>query len=171
MTKVELFAPEPHGSSLLTHLRTGIEQVVFARAVTTDRRLSYEITELLTVDEDDVDFHSGEAHVSLSDAARARFFTWAALSGGIIVEAHSHGRYGDPATFSRTDLEGLAAWVPHVQWRLKHRPYVALVVGHDTMDGLAWVEHGLTAVGTLTTEQERLVATSRSIKRLRSAND
>ena len=124
--------------------------------------------ELLTIDEEEVGFHGSREHVNLSDSARIHFFTWAAQSGAVIVEAHSHGRRGDPAAFSRTDLEGLAAWVPHIQWRLKNRPYIALVIGHNTMDGLAWIDDKLTPVGTLSTEQERLVATGRSLRRLQS---
>lgn len=40
--------------------------------------------------------------------------------------------------FSHTDLDGLAAWVPHLSWRLPGLTYIALVLGAETFDGLAW---------------------------------
>ena len=36
------------------------------------------------------------------------------------------------------DLTG--DWVPHLFWRLRRRPYAALVTAGDTFDALAWVE-------------------------------
>jgi hypothetical protein len=76
-------------------------------------------------------------HLSLSDEERAAVIKWAHDRGGCLIEAHAH-RLGTAAAFSPTDLIGLAAFVPHVWWRLRHRPYAALVFDGDTFDGLAW---------------------------------
>ena len=40
-------------------------------------------------------------------------------------------RQGDPAEFSASDRKGLESFVPHVWWRLRHRPYLALVFRGD----------------------------------------
>lgn len=76
-------------------------------------------------------------HLSLADEERARVIKWAHDADAALIEAHVH-RDGDPAEFSPSDIRGLAEFVPHVWWRLRHRPYVALVFGQKTFDGLAW---------------------------------
>jgi hypothetical protein len=79
-------------------------------------------------------------HLSLSDEERAAVIKWAHERGGCLIEAHAH-RLGSAAAFSPTDLSGLQVFVPHVWWRLQHRPYAALVFDGATFDGLAWRSH------------------------------
>jgi hypothetical protein len=76
-------------------------------------------------------------HIRLTDQARVGTIRWAHEFGAALIEAHAH-RSKLPAEFSPSDLSGLAAWVPHVRWRLGLRPYVALVFGDDSFDALAW---------------------------------
>jgi hypothetical protein len=33
---------------------------------------------------------------------------------------------------------GFQEWVPHIMWRLRQRPYVAVVVTPDSFDALVW---------------------------------
>lgn len=79
-----------------------------------------------------------QLHVSLSDDTRASVIQWATAENACLIEAHSHGAWS-PAAFSRFDLRGLAEWVPHLWWRLQHRPYAALVTTIHDFDGIAWV--------------------------------
>lgn len=74
----------------------------------------------------------------LSDEMRAEIIRWAWAEEASLVEAHSHA-FG-PAQFSPSDLEGLEEWVPHLWWRLRGRPYGAIVVADGTVDALAWIE-------------------------------
>ena len=76
-------------------------------------------------------------HISLGDEEVSEVIRWAHASGLSLVEAHVH-RDGDPAGFSPSDRGGLDAFVPHVWWRLRHRPYIALVFGESTFDALVW---------------------------------
>ena len=76
-------------------------------------------------------------HISLSDKELAIAIKWAHDHDATLIEAHVH-RDGDPAEFSPSDWLGLDSFVPHVWWRLRHRPYVALVFGETTFDGLVW---------------------------------
>lgn len=77
-------------------------------------------------------------HFELTDEARATVIKRAHDLGTSIVEFHSHdGNW--PAAFSPTDLSGFQEFVPHVWWRLKHNPYLALVLTHSSFDGLAWL--------------------------------
>ena len=77
--------------------------------------------------------------MELTDAGRQHVLQAALRVDGWIVEAHSHGALGDPARFSPTDNEGLSVWIPHIRWRLPKRGYAALVLGHASVDGLAWI--------------------------------
>ncbi len=76
-------------------------------------------------------------HLELTDAARASAIKKAHDLGACLVEFHSHtGPW--PARFSPSDLCGFREFVPHVWWRLKGRPYLAVVVSRTGFDGLAW---------------------------------
>lgn len=117
------------------HLRAAPERVMFLAAATT--------AEVLVVQEhlliDDADLEPGPWCVHLTDEAQQRVLQWAAKRDDWLIEIHSHiGLFGDPAQFSPLDTEGLNEWVPHVRWRLRQRPYAALVFGPETIDGVAW---------------------------------
>lgn len=110
--------------------------------------------------------HQSDFHVSLSDDARAEAIRWAWESGACLVEAHSHGKRGT-AGFSPSDLWGFEEWVPHLWWRLRGRPYAALVTAGDTFDAVAWI-HGPSSVeqvGSLEVEGgDTLLATGRTMR-------
>jgi hypothetical protein len=55
-----------------------------------------------------------------------------------LIEFHSHPAPW-PAQFSGSDFHGFDEFVPHVLWRLKGRPYAAVVVAPRGFDALAWV--------------------------------
>lgn len=78
-------------------------------------------------------------YLELSDEQHASVIKRAHELNASIVEFHSHpGPY--PARFSPSDMEGFAEFVPHVWWRLKNRPYLAVVVAPSGFDALAWVD-------------------------------
>jgi len=77
-------------------------------------------------------------HLELKDEIRGLVIKKAHDLGVSIIEFHSHsGRW--PASFSGSDLSGLEEFVPHVWWRLKGRPYGAVVVARSGFDGLIWL--------------------------------
>jgi hypothetical protein len=78
-------------------------------------------------------------HLELDDATRAQVIKAAHDRCCSLVEIHSHPWSG-PAQFSASDFAGLAEFVPHVWWRLRYRPYGALVITPTSIDGLAWVQ-------------------------------
>ena len=78
-------------------------------------------------------------HLELTDEFRASVIKRAHDLGASIVEFHSH-LGPQPARFSPFDRRGLREFVPHVRWRLKNRPYFAVVVTHTAFDGLAWIK-------------------------------
>lgn len=75
----------------------------------------------------------------LTDEMRAAVIKRAHDLDTSLVEFHSHvGPW--PATFSGSDWSGFEEFVPHVWWRLKGRPYLAVVVARNTFDGLVWID-------------------------------
>jgi hypothetical protein len=80
-----------------------------------------------------------DRHVLLHDDVRPRLIARASARGWGLVEAHSHGPRGH-AAFSPSDLAAFENWVPHLWWRLRGRPYAALVVAGDRWDALAWID-------------------------------
>src|SRR5205823_8524054 len=86
----------------------------------------------------DFDVHAA-FHVALTDEARAQIIKQAWDSGTSLVEFHSHPHDCSRTMFSPTDLLGLEQFVPHCWWRLRGRPYLAVVVAHQSFDALAWI--------------------------------
>lgn len=119
-------------------LRTALaraEEVVFAYATHTQDVLEVAALEVMT--DADIESRSSQ-HVVLADGVRPRLIKTAWDRDQCLIEAHSHGPRG-VAEFSASDLLGFEEWVPHVLWRLRGRPYVALVAASEAWDALAWV--------------------------------
>lgn len=98
---------------------------------------------------------------------------WAWNAGASLVEAHSHSDLGR-AKFSSSDLWGFREWVPHLFWRLRARPYAALVTAGDTFDALAWIEaaDNPEQVERIEVDDEAvLMATGRTLTELREDDD
>lgn len=138
MRVISLRASDVVSARLLSHLRAQPEQVAFLQGFATDDRDSFLLDQIFLVTADEIEL--GWSHVTLGEEARRRLFSWTAQQADVLVEAHSHGVLGDPVGLSITDLDGLSEWVPHMRWRLSGRPYVALVFGQESMDGVAWVD-------------------------------
>ena len=77
-------------------------------------------------------------HLELTDKVRAYVIKRAHDLGASIVEFHSHPG-SRSAAFSYSDHRGFREFVPHVWWRLRGRPYFAIVVSQASLDGLAWM--------------------------------
>jgi len=76
-------------------------------------------------------------HFELTDETRASVIKRAHDLNASLVELHSHSGIW-PAQFSPSDLLGFQEFVPHVWWRLKRRPYLALVISSSSFDGFVW---------------------------------
>jgi len=79
-------------------------------------------------------------HFELTDETQASAIKRAHDLGACLIEFHCHtGRW--PAAFSQSDRLGFFEFVPHAMWRLKGRPYVAVVLVPSGHDGLVWSEN------------------------------
>ena len=123
-----------------THMESSVEQVGFFLADFDVSHRRFALRDWRPIPPDGFELQS-TYHVTLSDDARAEVIRWAWESGpaSSLVEAHSHGDKG-PAAFSPSDTFGFTEWVPHLWWRLRGRPYAAIVTAGDTFDALAWID-------------------------------
>lgn len=100
------------------------------------QQLIFEYFEWMPLRNGDFQSKMGD-YLELSDATRSKIIKRAHDKAACLVEFHSHpGPY--PAMFSFADKVGMEEFVPHVRWRLKNRPYVAVVVAESGFDALVW---------------------------------
>jgi hypothetical protein len=142
MTSVLLHLPRDVHEALWRHLlpsRAGAEEAAFVFARLTEATVSrtFEYVEWFPVPPDGFASHS-RFHLELSDATRAAVIKRAHDLGASLIEFHSHdGPW--PAGFSASDWAGFEEFVPHVWWRLRGRPYAAVVVASTGFDALVWL--------------------------------
>jgi hypothetical protein len=136
--------PESH-SGIWSHLLPGDklgdedEQVAFAFAKTIcdGERCTFHLIDWVAMGP--LDFASQSSHhIELTDEARARSIKRAHDLNASLLEFHSHP-FQRHAEFSGSDIFGFEEFVPHVWWRLKGKPYLAIVVAPASFDGVAWV--------------------------------
>jgi hypothetical protein len=102
-------------------------------------------------------------YLELADEARVRIIKHAHALKACLVEIHSHP-WTWPAEFSPSDRAGLKETVPHMRWRLKERPYLAVVVAQTSYDALVWALAGdEPAPLVVEVDGERLLPTGRSL--------
>lgn len=76
-------------------------------------------------------------HIEVHPEVLARVIKKSFDMDACVVEFHSH-RSSLPARFSMTDMSGFNEVVPHVLWRLRDKPYMAIVLHETSFDGLLW---------------------------------
>ena len=133
------FTESIHGAVWDHLVRSGsrVEEAAFAYAVpTTEEAHLFDIVDWFAVDPSGFESRSAY-HLELTDETRARAIKHAHDLGASLVELHSHVD-GEPARFSWSDLSGFREFVPHVWWRLKGKPYFAIVAVAKSFDGFSW---------------------------------
>lgn len=159
MTGTSIALPDAIFRSLSEHLlpRGGkCEEAafVFAHSDCSDGCLSFTLRDWLPITPDGFECRS-PYFLELSDATRAMIIKRAHDLGASVIEFHSHPQQRR-ACFSWSDLHGFDEFVPHIMWRLKGRPYAAVVFAPGSVDALAWTNAGEPAVGVagISTEAE-----------------
>ena len=130
---------------LWSHLLLGNsmrEQMAFLFCETTENGagIAFEAIDHTLLSEEDFAVQHVD-YLELTDAARIGVIKHAHMLNASLIELHSHpGPW--PAAFSLADRIGLQETVPHMRWRLKKRPYVAIVVAPSGFDALVWHRDG-----------------------------
>jgi hypothetical protein len=122
----------------------GVEEVAFLFASFSREHSVFHVMEQFLVPPTGFAF-SSRWHFEISDETRGMVIKRAHDLGLSLIEVHSHDD-PDPPQFSPTDFLGFAEFVPHVWWRLRGRPYAAVVIAPGGLDGLAWTDGPETSV-------------------------
>ncbi len=143
MSRVLLRIPANAHNDLRSHLLTSDSEseqagFIFARRAPVGEDEVFDFLEWFPVPPDGFLVQS-DLHFELTDLTRAGVIKRAHDLEASIVEFHTHSGPW-PAQFSPSDLLGLGEFVPHVWWRLKGRPYLAVVMTETDYDGLAWIK-------------------------------
>lgn len=140
---------------------------VFARAETSAANdIAFQFLDWLPLKADNFTAQH-EHYLELRDEMRGSLIKRAHDLNASLVELHSHpGPY--PAQFSPSDLDGFREFVPHVWWRLRGRPYAAVVVAPSGIDSLAWLTspHEPVALKAIVVDQKRLMPTGLTLHKL-----
>lgn len=136
---------------------------VYARAnPTAETSLTFDYLRWEALRRDDFDYQS-PLHLELRDETKARVIKTAHDLQCSLIEFHSH-RGPWPAQFSGSDFAGFEEFVPHVLWRLKGKPYAAVVLTATGIDGLAWTPGSAFPVYALNLGDVEIQATGASFK-------
>jgi proteasome lid subunit RPN8/RPN11 len=109
---------------------------LFAQPIHDGASTSLVVRDEILLPPDAFAFRSPE-YLELTDETRAMLIKRAHDLSASLIEVHSHPKY--TAQFSWSDKRGLREFVPHVWWRLRGRPYAALVVAPRGFDALVWI--------------------------------
>lgn len=120
--------------------RSGTEQVVFlvlSQTTAADSRV-FQVEDFYIVPQDGL-VNESPFHVEVNGDTQAKVIKMAWDRRLALGEIHSHPGSASGTAFSPSDLDGFDEFVPHVWWRLRGSPYVALVFGDSDYDALAWI--------------------------------
>lgn len=141
MSVIKLILPDGLWPSIQRHLlpeRGKVEEAAFLFAAVEEEP---SLTNLRVIDWYPVPPEGFEEQspyfLHVGDETKAHVIKRAHDLQAALIEVHSHP-FQTIAEFSQSDLLGFSEFVPHVRWRLKRRPYAAVVVADRTFDALAW---------------------------------
>lgn len=113
-----------------------------------------------------IDYESRSAyHFELTHETSRRMIKYAHDLDACIIEFHSHIDQ-EFVRFSPTDWRGFSEFVPHVLWRLKGKPYVAIVLTTHGIDALVWSNNAQNPKGlnAIKIGEINLIPTNNSLK-------
>ncbi|HSY92703.1 MAG TPA: hypothetical protein VK812_15110 [Candidatus Binatus sp.] len=169
MSSPHLTIPPDEHRLLLTHLlpprpRSEEAAFVFCQVQLTNGEMEFCFLETYLVASEE--FNSRSLYgIELTDTCKAKVIKRAHDLGASLLELHSHPR-ASTVEFSASDRHGFEDFVPHVWWRLKKKPYAAVVVGPGNFDSLYWTTNAKSPDGILELQvgDRRLTPTGLTIK-------
>jgi hypothetical protein len=111
---------------------------VFAHAARSPHQVVFESVEIAKLGPGDFILQD-EDYLEMTDKTRAWLIKRAHDLDASLVELHSHRGPWRPK-FSPSDRAGLSETVPHMWWRLRKRPYLAIVIAKAGFDALLWLD-------------------------------
>lgn len=81
-----------------------------------------------------------DVYLEMTDEERGKIMQKARKGDFGIIDIHSHPGSGSDVWFSPSDISGIREFAAYANWKLPGQPYVAMVWGEKSFDGVAW--HG-----------------------------
>jgi hypothetical protein len=152
MSSFSLTIPRDQHTALMKHLlprrpKTEEAAFVFCQVQSLGAEMAFQFLDVHLVSRSEFNYKSLYG-LELTDGCRAEVIKRAHDLNASLLEVHSHPR-ASIVEFSASDRSGFAEFVPHVWWRLKKKPYAAIVVGQSGFDSLSWVSGPETPDGVL----------------------
>ncbi len=176
MSITSLEIPPKAYSGLVNHLlpskpKSEEAAFVFCSPVQSGRDVRFTFVESYVVPPSDFRYRSLFG-LELSDCCRARVIKRAHDLNTSLLELHSHP-LAELVRFSPSDRSGFEEFVPHVWWRLKQRPYAAIVMGRTGFDSLSWLSDPMRPDGVLEVQigEHRLMPTGLTYKHWEDTDD
>jgi hypothetical protein len=138
---MKLIVQKGSAKHLERHFAKRTEQVAFL-FLTETRPDQFECKDIFLVPSGDL-VNESEVHSEVSERAVTAVLKKATAGGFCLCEIHSHPFSKSDTQFSYSDKAGFAEFVPHIWWRLKGRPYFAIVLGQRECDALGWLKNPL----------------------------
>ncbi len=79
-----------------------------------------------------------DVYLEMTDEERAKILKMARDRNAAIIDCHSHPHSQEDVWFSPSDLAGINQFAQYTKWKLKGRPFAALVFGETSIDGVVW---------------------------------
>jgi len=111
---------------------------IFTEVLKENKNIQLKFKSWYAVKPDEYKYRSRH-YVELKDEMRPKIIKMAFDLNAAIIELHSH-LSDKRVRFSPSGIEGFGEFVPHVLWRLKGKPYTAIVFSKKAFDGLIWID-------------------------------
>jgi hypothetical protein len=152
MTSFSVRVPPKHYRVLIKHLipprpKTEEAAFLFCRVRQEGDEVGFQFLEAHLVPPSEFNYKSLYG-IELTDDCRARVIKQAHDLDASLLEVHSHP-HASIVEFSPSDRSGFREFIPHVWWRLKKKPYAAIVVGPRGFDSLSWISNPESPDGVL----------------------
>lgn len=143
MVQTSLFIPKKeyqniYDSLLPPKLESEKAAFIFATIIRSDGCVNFQFKKWYSVKPHEYEY-SSTGYLELKDEIRPKIIKMASDINAAIVELHSH-TFSGIARFSFTDFQGFKEFVPHIYWRLKGKPYAAIVFSKSSFDALVWID-------------------------------
>ncbi len=79
-----------------------------------------------------------DVYLEMTDEERAKILKMARDRNAAIIDCHSHPHSQEAVWFSPSDVAGITQFAQYAKWKLKGRPFAALVFGETSIDGVVW---------------------------------
>jgi len=110
---------------------------LFATTETKDEAVRFHVEDFYLVPTSGWDVQM-DVYLEMTAEERAKILKRARDRNTAIIDCHSHPHSQEEVWFSPSDHVGITEFAQYVRWKLKAKPFAALVFGETSIDGVVW---------------------------------